>query len=69
MTKGTIAIQPGVCQGYANCVVNAPDYFDLSDDGEVVLLEASVPEADMIRVTEAVGSCPVAALVMMRDEG
>ena len=27
------------CQGYANCVVGASDYFDLDDDGIVVLLQ------------------------------
>ena len=41
------------CQGYANCVVGASDYFDLDDDGIVVLLQTEVPEADRARVTDA----------------
>ncbi|MHA6969438.1 ferredoxin (plasmid) [Glutamicibacter bergerei] len=52
----------GACQGYANCVVGAPDYFDLDDDGIVVLLKIDVPEADRQRVVEAARSCPVSAL-------
>ncbi|RKO20419.1 ferredoxin [Pseudarthrobacter phenanthrenivorans] len=52
------------CQGYANCVVGATDYFDLDDDGIVVVLRAEVPETDRLRVTEAARSCPVTALVV-----
>ena len=50
------------CQGYANCLVTAPDYFDLSDEGKVVVLVDTPTEADELVVREAVGSCPVRAL-------
>ncbi|TLP71211.1 ferredoxin [Nesterenkonia sphaerica] len=50
------------CQGYANCVMGAEDYFDLDDDGKVVLLASEVPESDEPRVAEAARSCPVSAL-------
>lgn len=52
----------GACQGYANCVVGADDYFDLDDDGVVVVLRDDVPESEVKRVTDAVRSCPVSAL-------
>lgn len=52
------------CQGYANCVVGATDYFDLDDDGIVVVLRAEVPQEDRARVIEAARSCPVSALVV-----
>ncbi|XKH57561.1 ferredoxin [Citricoccus nitrophenolicus] len=52
------------CQGYANCVIAAPDYFDLDDDGIVDVLKTEVPEADRAHVTEAARSCPVSALVV-----
>jgi len=51
-------------QGYANCVLAAEDYFDIDDDGVVVVLKSEVPEADRGRVEEAVRSCPVSALLM-----
>lgn len=51
-----------LCQGYANCVIAAPDVFDLDDDGTVVLLSYQVADADLARVDEAVAGCPVAAL-------
>lgn len=50
------------CLGYANCVVGADDYFDVDDDGVVVLLRVDVTESDHARVEEAVRSCPVSAL-------
>ncbi len=55
----------GACQGYANCVVGAEDYFDIDDDGKVVLLHLEVPETDRKRVEEAARSCPVSALVVV----
>ncbi|HEX5254336.1 MAG TPA: ferredoxin [Mycobacterium sp.] len=52
----------GACQGYTNCVMAAGDYFDISDDGVVVLLNTDVPESERARVEEAARSCPVSAL-------
>jgi ferredoxin len=54
----------GQCQGYANCVVGADDTFDIGDDGVVVLLRATFPEADRARVETAARSCPVSALTV-----
>ena len=50
------------CQGYANCMVNAPDYFDLDDDGKVDILRPTPDPTEMDAVREAVSSCPVRAL-------
>jgi len=55
------------CQGYANCVVGASDYFDIDDDGLVVLLKTDVPESELQRVTEAARSCPVSALKVVDE--
>jgi ferredoxin len=60
----TVKADLHACQGYANCVVGATDYFDLDDDGIVVLLRTKVSEAERSRVTEAARSCPVSALVV-----
>lgn len=54
------------CQGYANCMVNAPDVFDLDDDGKVDILEPTPDPGEMDAVREAVSSCPVRAL-SLRD--
>jgi len=56
-----------VCQGYANCLVTAPDYFDLDDDGKVALLAEHPTAADEPVVREAVASCPVRALKLLES--
>jgi 3-phenylpropionate/trans-cinnamate dioxygenase ferredoxin reductase subunit len=60
----TLKADLGTCQGYANCVAGAEDYFDIDDDGVVVLLKIQVADSDRSRVEEAVRSCPVSALLM-----
>ncbi|WP_340539262.1 ferredoxin [Nocardioides sp. GXZ039] len=50
------------CQGYANCLVNAPDVFDLSDDGKVVVLDVDLDTVDRTLLDEAIASCPATAL-------
>ncbi|MDV2476171.1 ferredoxin [Rhodococcus zopfii] len=62
MTK--ILVDLGKCQGYANCVVAAPDIFDLGDTGRVELLEATVADDRLDDVREAIRSCPAAALTL-----
>ncbi|WP_300679830.1 ferredoxin [Nocardioides sp.] len=50
------------CQGYANCLVNAPDVFDLSEEGKVAILVEDVSHLDRREIEDAVASCPAAAL-------
>ncbi|SFH12848.1 ferredoxin [Streptomyces mirabilis] len=52
------------CQGYANCVIAAPDTYDLDDDGVVVLLKTEITDEDLPRVREAARSCPASALTI-----
>lgn len=56
-----------LCEGYANCVFQVPEVFDLGDDNIVVLQTRDIGEADRERVAEAVASCPVAALSLEDD--
>ncbi|POY09688.1 ferredoxin, partial [Mycobacterium kansasii] len=46
----TLKADRGACQGYANCVAAAEDYFDVDDDGVVVLLKTAVPDSERVRV-------------------
>lgn len=50
------------CQGYANCVDAAPDSYDISDDGVVVLLRETIAEEERPRLEAVVRTCPVSAL-------
>ena len=51
-----------ICEGFANCLVAAPDLFDLDDDDKVIILQGELDDAERARVDEAIRSCPVAAL-------
>jgi 3-phenylpropionate/trans-cinnamate dioxygenase ferredoxin reductase subunit len=42
--------------------MDAPAYFDLDDDGKVVVLRSDVAEDDRADVEAAVEECPMAAL-------
>ena len=75
--NSTVRVDRSTCQGYGNCVMKAPDYFDLDDDGLVFLLRpgaemngheqtGDVEPYDFVRVEEAVKSCPVDALSIDR---
>jgi ferredoxin len=50
------------CLGYANCIMAAPDVFDIDDEGVVVVLREAVEDSERGRVAESVRSCPVSAL-------
>ncbi|MBA2414935.1 MAG: ferredoxin [Geodermatophilaceae bacterium] len=50
------------CQGYANCVMAAPEVYDIDDEGTVVLLKEEITDEERAKVDEAVNSCPVSAL-------
>ncbi|MCU1546175.1 MAG: putative ferredoxin [Homoserinimonas sp.] len=72
----TVTADRIACQGYGNCVIKSPQYFDLDDDGLVFITRdgvdpdadqqaAAVDPADVQEVQEAVRSCPVSALTMV----
>jgi ferredoxin len=54
------------CQSYANCVIEAPEVFDL-DEGtsKVVVLLDPVPEELLADAERAVASCPVKAIELV----
>lgn len=50
------------CQGYANCVEVAPEDFDVSDEGKVILARENFTDEERPLFEEAVRSCPMNAL-------
>jgi ferredoxin len=62
-----LRVDRDLCEGYANCVFQAPDVFDLGDDNIVVPQAGDIGKADHERVAEAVASCPVSALSLDND--
>nr|WP_026421164.1 ferredoxin [Actinokineospora inagensis] len=52
----SLTADPSRCVGAGHCVRSAPEVFDQSEDGTVVLLRAEVPESD--GVLDALDLCP-----------
>jgi ferredoxin len=51
-----------LCAGLGMCEAMAPDFFEVGDDGTVVLLQESPAEQHRPDVTAAADACPVLAL-------
>ena len=53
------------CQAYANCMLTAPDVFDLDEDRGIAIIKEDHPREELRAVVEeAVRSCPVQALTL-----
>ncbi|WP_225869063.1 MULTISPECIES: ferredoxin [unclassified Nocardioides] len=50
------------CTGLGICESLAPDFFEVNDDGELLLLKAEISDTELQEVEEAVNGCPTEAL-------
>jgi ferredoxin len=60
-----ITLDQNVCDAHGDCVVAAPDLFDLDDDDEVAKVLVPEPGEDMRTMAlEAAEACPVQAITI-----
>lgn len=59
-----ITIDPDKCCAYGDCVLAAPELFDLGDDGVAVVLVDDPGEDVRARAEAAAASCPVEAITV-----
>lgn len=60
-----ITADTGRCLGAGQCVLSAPDRFDQSTEGTVLVLTASVEgEAEEARLRETIALCPSQAIAL-----
>lgn len=58
-----VVLDLDLCQGYANCVIAAPEIFDIDDTrGVAILLAPHPPVAQREAAEEAVRNCPTEAI-------
>lgn len=58
-----ITVDYDLCAGHGQCLLAAPDVFDLPDDVEqVVVLNADPPDSEREAVVRAAAMCPSQAL-------
>jgi ferredoxin len=58
-----ITVDYDLCEGHGQCLLAAPDVFDIPDDAEQVLvLNPDPPETERERVIRAAAMCPTQAI-------
>ncbi|MGY1739451.1 MULTISPECIES: ferredoxin [unclassified Blastococcus] len=58
-----VRVDTGVCSGYGNCVLAAPEVFDLDPDAGVAQVLPGRPlPSDAAAVGEAAADCPTRAI-------
>lgn len=61
-----VVVDLNTCQGYANCVVEAPDLFDVDDDtGKAVVLVDTFAADLADDAQRAMDNCPVSAITIV----
>ena len=60
-----VNVNTDVCEAHGECVIAAPEIFDLGDDDEVVTVLDPEPAEDLReKAEEAAQSCPVSAITI-----
>lgn len=63
----SIAVDTGLCQSHGVCVGESPKYFDLNDQGEMIIKHKVVSESDLSQVEKAIEFCPNQALSLVKE--
>ncbi len=63
--SATISVDLGVCSGYACCMMEAPELFDIDDDTDkAVVLVEEIDDAQLARARAAEQACPSRAITV-----
>lgn len=54
------------CTGLGICESLAPEFFEVNDDGDLVLLKEDISDDELQSVEESVAGCPTEALRIIR---
>lgn len=61
-----LALDAGKCQGYANCLVEAPEIWDFDEDTDTAVLRDEHPPAELREQAEAATrGCPAGAISLI----
>lgn len=64
-----VTFYPDKCQGYANCIIEAPEVFDFDEDENIaVLLQERPSDAVRAHADAAARGCPAHAIVVEDTE-
>jgi len=60
-----VVIDRDLCVGFADCIAEAPDAFDIDDEGIAILTNPE--KAGRGRLLDACAACPVDAITVFED--
>lgn len=60
-----IRVDKDKCIGNGMCAALAPEHFEVSNDGDLTVLQENVSDSDVATVQGAVLSCPAAAITVV----
>ena len=60
-----VALDITKCQGYANCLIEAPEIWDFDEDTDIAVLKDEHPDAALLDKAQAsVRGCPAHAITV-----
>lgn len=62
-----IVVDFAKCSGIGICESIAPEFYEVNDDGDLVLLREDVHAADLASIEKTVLECPTAALSLVAE--
>jgi len=65
MSRFTSVIDQSLCAGYSSCVLEAPELFELDDDGVAVTRAGTTDDP---RVHAAAAACPMGAIRIVEEK-
>jgi ferredoxin len=66
LTGMHITVDYDLCEGHGQCLMAAPELFDLPDDADqVVVLDPDPPESKRDRAVRAAAMCPALAIKIL----
>jgi ferredoxin len=63
-----VVIDWDLCQGHAMCMGEAPEVFEVGEDGKLTILQERPPESLRSKVELAVRYCPTGAIALHEGE-
>ncbi|HMI83490.1 MAG TPA: ferredoxin [Polyangiaceae bacterium] len=63
-----VVIDWDLCQGHAICMGEAPEVFEVGEDGELKILQERPPESLRSKVELAVRYCPTGAITLEKGD-
>ena len=60
----TISVDSTRCEGHAQCLVEAPELFDIDDEGYSVVLSSEVDGEEEQTAENAARACPAMAIIL-----